>query len=76
MGVSKGFPDVFVPLVAGHFHGFFLEMKRPDGGKLSAEQAEWLDYLRGEGYFAEVAHGFDEAQKLFNYYLSFMLKAA
>lgn len=76
MGVSKGYPDVEVPYPCGHFHGFYIEMKRQKGGKISEEQAEWLDYLRGVGYYAEVANGFEEAKKHFNFYLSFMLKAA
>jgi len=76
MGVSKGFPDVEVPLPAGPYHGFYVEMKRQKGGKLSPEQAEWLNYLREKGYYAEVARGFEAAKELFLHYLSFMPKAA
>jgi len=76
MGVSKGFPDVEVPLPSGRYHGFYVEMKRQKGGKVSIEQAEWLAYLREKGYWAEVARGFEEAKEMFLHYLSFMPKAA
>ncbi len=74
MGVSKGFPDIEVPWPSGGLHGFYLEMKRQKGGKLSEEQAEWLTYLREKGYFAEVANGFEEAKELFLKYRLFELK--
>lgn len=76
MGVSPGFPDIEIPLPVAHYHGFYLEMKRKKGGKVSQEQAEWLNYLKSKGYYAEVAHGFDEAKAYFNHYLSFMKPAA
>lgn len=76
MGVSAGFPDVEIPLVRGHYHGFYIEMKRQKGGRLSPEQAEWLSYLREQGYFAEVAKGFEEAKKMFLDYIALTPKAA
>jgi hypothetical protein len=76
MGVSAGFPDIEVPLPSGHYHGFYCEMKPEKGGKLSENQIEWLDYLRSKGYYAEVAHGFEEAKAHFLHYLSFTKLAA
>src|SRR5215467_2664073 len=76
MGVSSGFPDVFVPIATPKFHGFFVEMKRIKGGKVSETQIEWLSYLRDNGYYAEVAHGFEEAKEMFNFYLSTLPFAA
>ena len=76
MGVSAGFPDVEVPLPSGHYHGFYCEMKPIKGGRLTDEQREWLSYLRDKGYWAEVAHGFEEAKEMFLHYLSFTPKAA
>jgi VRR-NUC domain len=70
MGVSKGFPDVEVPLPRNGFHGFYVEMKREKGGKVSPEQEEWLNYLRNEGYFAEVAYGCQHAQNMFLEYIA------
>ena len=74
MGVSPGFPDIEVPWPCGEFHGFYLEMKRQKGGRLSVEQSSWLNYLREKGYYAEVAHGFEEAKEHFLHYLSFAPK--
>lgn len=76
MGVSAGYPDVFVPLPTLSFHGFFVEMKRQKGGRVSAEQKEWINYLREQGYYAEIAYGADQAKEMFNFYLSTMPKAA
>lgn len=76
MGVSAGYPDVFVPLVTPQFSGFFLEMKRVKGGKVSPNQVEWLNYLRSQGYYAEVARGAEEAKDMFKFYISTMPKAA
>lgn len=70
MGVSKGFPDVFVPLPMGKYHSLFIEMKPLKGGKIEKEQSEWINYLREKGFYAEVAHGFEEAKRIFLEYLS------
>ena len=60
-GVSPGVPDVliFEPL-AGHV-GVAIELKRVKGGKVSPEQARWLEWLRARGWCAFVARGADEA---------------
>lgn len=76
MGVSAGFPDVFVPMPTPQFNGFFVEMKRTKGGKVSVLQLDWIEYLRENGYFAEVAFGADEAKELFQFYLSTIPPAA
>jgi len=76
MGVWAGWPDVFVPLGTPIFHGFFCEMKRIKGGKVSPAQVECLQYLRDKGYYAEVAHGAEHAKELFNFYLSTLPTAA
>jgi hypothetical protein len=75
MGVSPGFPDVQVPFPCGPYHGFYVEMKRKKGGKVSKEQREWINYLKDTGHYAEVAKGFEEAKEMFEHYLSFQ-KAA
>lgn len=65
IGVAKGYPDVFVPLPVEPYHGFFLEMKKSRGGKVSLEQIEWIKYLQSQNYYAEVARGFDDAKNKF-----------
>ena len=76
MGVASGFPDIEVPLPSGQYHGFYLEMKRKRGSKLSPNQIDWLNYLRDKSYYAEVAYGFDEAKEHFMRYLAFTKPAA
>jgi len=56
-GVRKGVPDIFIPEWR-----LWLEFKRVKGGKLSAEQQEWIDYLNECGYIAVVVNGFDVAK--------------
>lgn len=75
MGVSKGFPDVFVPLSSGHYHSFFVEMKS-EKGKLTEEQKDWIEYLKDKGFYAGCAHSFEEAKNMFLEYLSFTKEAA
>lgn len=70
MGVSKGFPDVFVCLRTPVYTSFYIEMKPIKGGKVEPEQAQWLQCLREQGAYAEVANGFEEAKKMFTFYLS------
>jgi len=69
-GVSKGFPDLFLPVPNSKFHGLFIEMKRQKGGMLSKEQKEWIDYLNSAGYQAVVCKGFLEAKEVIECYLS------
>lgn len=68
-GVSKGYPDIEIPYPCNRFHGFFLEFKPINGGKLTHEQLDWLTYLRSVGYYAEMTHGFEEAKEHFLLYL-------
>ena len=56
-GVVAGVPDLFVP-------GWrvWVEMKRIKGGKVSKEQADWMEYLSESGYTCIVGHGFEDAK--------------
>jgi hypothetical protein len=54
-GVAKGIPDLFIPSLL-----LWIEMKA-DGGVLSKEQKDWIEYLRSVGYTAESAWGCDAA---------------
>lgn len=69
-GVSKGFPDLFLPVMRGGYGGLFIEMKRQKGGRTSIEQKDWLEYLNGAGYKAVVCKGFEEAKEVIECYLS------
>lgn len=76
MGVESGVPDVCVPIPSGPYHGLYIELKRKKGGKVSENQLHWLQFLREKGYYAEVAHGFEEAREMVLHYLSFTKSAA
>jgi hypothetical protein len=75
-GVQKGVPDICVPIPSGSYHGLYIELKRVSGGKVSDEQAEWINFLNAQGYFAKVAYGFLEAKAIVEYYLSLTPVAA
>ena len=57
-GVSKGVPDLFIPEWR-----LWIEMKRQNGGTVSAEQKDWIAYLENCGYFCFVAKGEKECKK-------------
>lgn len=65
-GVKAGVPDVLVfsppPGLRG-IVGVAVELKRQRGGRVTPEQAHWLERLRLHGWEAFVAHGADEAIK-------------
>lgn len=60
-GVRKGTPDLFFAYPSNGLHGLFIEMKRAKGGKLEAEQADFLNELRAAGFGAVVCRGCAEA---------------
>lgn len=57
-GVSPGVPDLFIPA-----WGLWIEMKRADGGTVSAVQKDWHAYLRSIGQRVIVAKGFSDARQ-------------
>jgi hypothetical protein len=70
MGVSAGFPDLFIPKAIAPYHGLFLELKRQKGGTVSPAQRDWLRYLEENGYYAVTARGFEEAKEIIEHYFS------
>jgi hypothetical protein len=70
-GMKKGYPDLFLPVAAGNWHGLFIELKRK-GGKasdVSAEQLWWLAELKAQGYCTRVAFGWEQAVQQIQQYL-------
>lgn len=65
MGLKAGIPDLMItsppPLYKLAFRGVFVEMKRQGGRKPTAEQLEWHEKLKVDGYKVIVAYGFDDA---------------
>ena|SRR3990167_7936995 len=69
-GLSKGFPDFFLPIVNKNFHGLFIELKRRKGSVTTKEQIFWLSLLNNAGYCASLCKGWNEARKLIEWYIS------
>lgn len=43
---------------------------KADGGSVSDDQSDWLEYRREDGYHAGVAWTYDEGTRFFDQYLS------
>lgn len=74
-GVVAGVADVSLPVPKSSvsfdrvFNGFYIELKRKDGGKPSAEQLEFQTDMRAAGYKAEIIHGWELARDAILEYL-------
>lgn len=62
-GVKSGVPDICLPIANGDYHGLYIELKRKEGGSVSANQKRWLADLSKQGYLAKVCYGFEDAQE-------------
>jgi len=61
-GMVKGFPDIFLPVPRGKFHGLFIELKRlKPRGYPSQDQDKWLKALAAQGYACSCCRGHDAA---------------
>src|SRR4030095_3305151 len=75
LGSKKGFPDYFIFLPSGKFHGLAIEMKRPENATankpvVSEQQQEWIYKLRNQGYAAYVCYSAEEAINTIEKYLA------
>jgi len=68
-GVRAGVPDLCLPVAREGCHGLYIEMKRLKGGRVSPEQAAWMDALQAEGYAVAVCHGWEMACEVIMRYL-------
>lgn len=68
-GVKSGFPDLFLPVPRGAYHGLMIEMKRVTGGTVSKAQWWWIHELTGKGYYAVICKGAAEAIRVIERYL-------
>lgn len=67
-GAKPGVPDIYLDVPRLGYHGLRIELKRMTG-RVTDSQADWLNWLKGQGYFAVVAYGFDEARRFIMEYL-------
>lgn len=68
MGTKAGFPDLFLAVARGGYHGLFIEMKN-DRGRQSEAQKRWQDWVEWEGYRYEICRSLDEFMAVMNDYL-------
>ena len=68
-GVKAGVPDMCLPVAREGCHGLYIELKRRDGGRVSPEQALWMEALARQGYKAVLCHGWDAAREEIQRYL-------
>lgn len=57
-GVEPGVPDLYVPS-----WGLWIEMKRQSGGRVSADQRDWIEYLESAGDVVIVGRGAQDASR-------------
>lgn len=67
-GQRAGFPDLFLHVPRGTFHGLAIEMKTKTG-RLSDHQDDWLTFLASQGYAVAVCRSVNEACNLISDYL-------
>lgn len=68
-GVRAGIPDLFLAVSSGGFHGLFIEMKKPKGGRVSKNQSSMMKLLSEQGYSAKVCCGWVGARAEIERYL-------
>ena len=70
-GNRRGVCDVVLPCrsACGQWPGLYLELKRENGGVLSAEQKAFIAGVQAEGYMAVVANGHNAAIATIKAYL-------
>lgn len=61
LGTKPGFPDLILPVKNSYSTGLVIEMKAAKG-RLSKEQAEWLDHLIEDGWNVSVIRSAEDAR--------------
>ena len=72
-GMKRGYPDIFLPVPRGEYHGLYIELKKKRGSYPTKEQKAWIQALRDQGYVAEVCKGADAAKAIIITYLNEVL---
>jgi hypothetical protein len=67
-GLRRGIPDLFLPVARQGFHGMFVELK-VGRNKPTQAQAQVVDALAEQGYYAAVCWGAEEAIRELKAYL-------
>lgn len=67
-GMAPGFPDLFLYLPAGVYHGLAIEMKSAKG-RLQDNQIMWRDRLEGAGYGWRLCRSANSAWDVLKHYV-------
>lgn len=59
MGVKSGYPDLVINRTSGMWRGLATELKS-ETGRVSPDQADWLEMFLEEGYLVVVCRSLDE----------------
>lgn len=68
-GLRSGVPDICLPVARGGYHSLYIEMKRVKGGRMTVDQACWLNMLTKYGNYAVRCNGWEEAKNVILWYL-------
>lgn len=68
MGLRSGVPDICLPVPSGEYIGLYIELKKV-GGRLTDNQAAWLEMLERYGHCVAVCYGAEEAETVITAYL-------
>ena len=69
MGYRSGTPDLLVFEARKGSSGLAIEMKAPEGGKVSPEQKAFLEALQARNWTTAVCHGSREAIEVIRAYM-------
>lgn len=67
-GMTKGYPDLCIPMARKGYHGLFIEMKNGKKGVVSGEQHDMMIRLKQEGYQCAVCRSLDDFMNIVNDY--------
>lgn len=73
-GVKSGISDTFLAIPRRGYHGFFLELKRPNSeskseGKESKTQVDFGQFVTDNGFLYRCCYGWEEAVQSIEWYL-------
>ncbi|HWY35553.1 MAG TPA: VRR-NUC domain-containing protein [Nitrosopumilaceae archaeon] len=60
-GVKRGVPDIFIAIPLHEYHGYFIELKGPDG-RLTDSQQTMHQNLKENGYKVDVFNNWFDAR--------------
>jgi hypothetical protein len=69
-GARAGVADIFLPAARHGWHGLYIEMKKPKGGRVDDKQLEFGEHCKAQNYYWIVCTNWQDAVKVLQSYLS------